>query len=162
MSAYPLEAASALRQRQELAALRRLEEARRALGLAEERAERRRSERETARAALDAARSRPTPDAGNAPTSGRDEADRDRYLARLRETLRCACAAFDAFAAGPLLRAREVEQEAERAYAEARRAREALDRHEENFRQNEQRQRDRRDDEEADEAARTARHHRTR
>lgn len=162
MSAYPLAAASALRLRQEQAAHRRLEEARRALGTAEERAEGRRAERERARAALEAARVRPTPDPQAKARSGREEADRDLYLARLRETHRQACAAFDAFAAGPLRLARAAEEEARRAHAEARRALEALNLHEEAFRQEERRQRERRDDEEADEVARAARHHRAR
>jgi hypothetical protein len=162
MSAYPLETASALRKRQQQAALRRLEEARAALRAAEERAERRRSEREKARAALEAARLRPTPDPLTATKSGREEADCDRYLGRLRDDHRRASAAFDAFTARPLQQARGAEEDAQRAYTEARRACEALERHEDNFRQEERRQRERRHDEEAEEAARAARHHRAR
>jgi hypothetical protein len=156
MSGYPLKVAWELRQRQEQAALGRLEDARRARLAAEERATRRRQAREDARAALDAAGPR-------APAASvREGADHDRYLARLRDAYQRARAISAEFEAGPLRRAHDVEESARAAHAEARRAREALDRHQQNFREEERRAEERRDDEVADEAARTTRHHRLR
>jgi len=155
MSGYPLQVAWELRQRQEQAALARLDEARRARAAAEERAARRREAWDVARAAFEVARV-----AGSAVLSAREAADHDRYLARLRDARDRAQAACAEFEAGPLRIAHDAEEEARRAHADARRAREALDRHQQNFRSEERRAEERRDDEAAEEAARTARHHR--
>ena len=155
MSGYPLETALAVRRRQEQAAFKRLEEARRTRAAAEARADVLREASEAARVALDDARKAPGP---GVTVSAVEVAGRERYVARLREALRRARAACADHEAGALRQARQAEDEAGRAHGEARRACEALGLHEANFRQEERRTRDRREEDEAEEVARAARH----
>lgn len=157
MSGYPLEAAAALRRRQEQAARERLEEAGRLRGAAEARANDLREACNAARRALDAARARGV-EASAITVSAVEEAARERFIGRLREAHRRASAAHLAYEAGAVRDARQAEEEARRLYGEARRAREALHLHEENFRQEERRARARREEDEAEEAARAGRH----
>lgn len=158
MSGYPLQAALTMRRRQEQAARGRLEAARGIRTVAETRADSLREACETARAALEAARTRDASGPG-VTSSAVDEVARDRFINRLRDAQQRADAAYAGYAAGALREARQAEDEASRAYGEARRACEALTLHEENFRHEERRARDRREEDEAEEAARAARHH---
>jgi hypothetical protein len=157
MSGYPLEAAMALKRRQEQAALKRLEDARRVRATAEARADALREASESARVTLGDARAREAPTPG-VTASAVDEAARERFVARLRETYRRASAAYAEYEAGPLRKARQADDAARQAHGEARRACEALNLHEEKFRHEERRARDRREEDQAEEAARAARH----
>lgn len=155
MTGYPLQAAWELRRREEAAALRVLEEARRTRAAAETRAADRRRMWDDARKAWETARLRE-------PASAREAGDHERFLARLRDEHRRTQAVYEEFERGPLRHAIASEDAAQGRYAEARRAREAIDRHRENFRAEERRAEERRAEETAEEVARAVRHHRDR
>lgn len=155
MTGYPLQAAWELRRREEEAALRGLEEARRVRAVAETRAAERRQMWDTARTAWETARL-------HEPASAREAGDHERFVARLRDEHRRTEAVCAEFERGPLRLAIASEDEAQRRYAEARRAREVLERHRETFRAEQRRASERREDEAAEEAARAVRHHRDR
>lgn len=84
------------------------------------------------------------------------------FVERLREEHARAMALRDAHRRGPLARARAEEERARQDLVERRRAREALETHDEQFRAGERRAADRRADEDNDEHARLARHGRGR
>ena len=157
MAEYPLKTLLALRRREEDVASEAWANALGARQQAEAEAARMEDELRAIQERLAAGRAA---DVLAAARSASEVTSAARFESRLRDELARATGLRESHRRGPLARACAAEESARQEVVERRRAREALETHDEQFRDAERRQAERRADEENDEHARLIRHDR--